>query len=56
MTTERVEFTRDCEAIQIPAGTATTIEQGTEAYVTQSLGVVHVAGPGAGRPLSHRRA
>ena len=35
---ERVEFTRDCDAIQIPSGQTTTIEQGTEAYVTQALG------------------
>jgi probable FeS assembly SUF system protein SufT len=35
---ERVEFTRDCEAVQIPAGTAVTLEKGTEAYITQSLG------------------
>ena len=38
MTTERVEFSRDCEAIQIPSGETTTIEEGTEAYLTQSLG------------------
>jgi probable FeS assembly SUF system protein SufT len=38
MTTERVEFTRDCEAIQIPSGEAVTIEKDTEAYLTQSLG------------------
>jgi probable FeS assembly SUF system protein SufT len=35
---ERVELTRECEAVQIPAGTAVTLEQGTEAYITQSLG------------------
>jgi probable FeS assembly SUF system protein SufT len=35
---ERVEFTRDCEAIQIPSGQAFTIEKDTEGYVTQSLG------------------
>jgi len=35
---ERVELTRDCEAVQIPAGTAVTLERGTEAYITQSLG------------------
>jgi len=38
MSTERVEFSRDCDAIQIPSGQTVTIEQGTEAYVTQSLG------------------
>src|SRR5688572_14342089 len=35
---ERVEFTRDCEAVQIPSGEAVTIERDTEAYLTQSLG------------------
>jgi len=35
---ERVELTRDCEAVQIPAGTPVTLEAGTEAYITQSLG------------------
>ncbi len=35
---ERVEITRDCEAIQIPAGTPVTLEKGVEAYITQSLG------------------
>ena len=38
MQMERVEFSRDCDAIQIPSGQTVTIEQGTEAYVTQSLG------------------
>lgn len=35
---ERVELTRDCEAIAIPAGTVVTLPQGTEAFITQSLG------------------
>lgn len=35
---ERVELTRDCEAIQIPSGTVITLERGTEAFITQSLG------------------
>jgi probable FeS assembly SUF system protein SufT len=35
---ERVEFTRDCPATQIPSGQAVTIEKDTEAYVTQALG------------------
>ena len=35
---ERVEVSRDVEAIQIPAGSKTNIEKGTEVYVTQSLG------------------
>ncbi|HJU28031.1 MAG TPA: putative Fe-S cluster assembly protein SufT [Candidatus Binataceae bacterium] len=35
---ERIELTRDCEAVQIPAGTPTTLEKGVEAFITQSLG------------------
>lgn len=35
---ERIELTRDCEAVQIPSGTPVTLEQGTEAFITQSLG------------------
>ncbi|HKV55406.1 MAG TPA: putative Fe-S cluster assembly protein SufT [Candidatus Binataceae bacterium] len=35
---ERVELTRDCEAVQIPAGTPTTLEKGVEVFITQSLG------------------
>jgi probable FeS assembly SUF system protein SufT len=35
---ERVELTRDCEAVQIPAGTRTTLEKGIEVFITQSLG------------------
>jgi len=35
---ERVELTRDCEAVQIPAGTAITLEKGLEVFITQSLG------------------
>ena len=35
---ERVEVSRDVEAVQIPAGSKTNIEKGTEVYITQSLG------------------
>ena len=35
---ERAEISRDVEAIQIPAGSKTNIEKGTEVYITQSLG------------------
>ncbi|MGO9452641.1 MAG: putative Fe-S cluster assembly protein SufT [Candidatus Binataceae bacterium] len=35
---ERVELSREVEAIQIPAGVKTTLEKGTEVHVTQSLG------------------
>ena len=35
---ERVELLRDCEAVQIPAGHPMTLEKGTEAMLTQSLG------------------
>jgi len=35
---EQVELTRDCEAVEIPAGHAVVLEKGTEAMITQSLG------------------
>lgn len=35
---EPVEFTRDCEAVEIPAGHTVTIPKGASAYVTQALG------------------
>ena len=35
---ERVELSRDCEAIQIPAGHPVTLEKGWEVVITQSLG------------------
>jgi probable FeS assembly SUF system protein SufT len=35
---ERVEVSREVEAIQIPAGSKTNIVKGTEVYITQSLG------------------
>ena len=35
---EHIEFTRDCEAVEIPAGHAVVLEKGTEAMITQSLG------------------
>lgn len=38
MSNEQVEFTRDCEAIQIPQGITVTIPKGTWALVTQALG------------------
>ena len=38
MAMERVELTRDCDAVQIPIGTGVTLEKGTEVYVMQSLG------------------
>src|SRR2546421_11319725 len=33
-----VELKRDCEATQIPAGTRTTLSQGTTVDITQTLG------------------
>lgn len=38
MSYEEVEFSRDCEAIQIPQGLKVTIPQGTPGVVTQALG------------------
>ena len=35
---ERTEVSRDIEAIEIPAGTKTKIDKGTEVFITQSLG------------------
>src|SRR3984893_262698 len=35
---ERVELTRDCAAVQIPAGTSITLEKGVEVFITQALG------------------
>jgi probable FeS assembly SUF system protein SufT len=35
---DRVEFRRDCEVVQIPAGHRLTVPRGTEAVVTQALG------------------
>ncbi len=35
---EEIELTRDCEVIQIPQGTRTTIAKGTSAVITQALG------------------
>jgi len=35
---ERIELTRDCDAVQIPAGTPVRLEKGVEVYLTQSLG------------------
>ncbi len=38
MTGEQVEFSRDCQAVEIPAGHNVTLPKGTVAYITQSLG------------------
>ena len=35
---ERVELTRDVDAVEIPAGQAQVLEKGTDAFITQSLG------------------
>jgi probable FeS assembly SUF system protein SufT len=35
---ERIELTRDCEAVQIPAGNRFTLEKGLETFITQALG------------------
>ncbi len=35
---ERTELTRECEAVEIPAGNRTTLEKGLEVLITQSLG------------------
>jgi probable FeS assembly SUF system protein SufT len=38
MAYEEIEFTRDCEVIQIPQGNTVTIPKGTGGVITQSLG------------------
>ncbi|MFQ5667494.1 MAG: putative Fe-S cluster assembly protein SufT [Candidatus Binatia bacterium] len=38
MSAEQVELSRDCDALQIPAGHAVTLAKGTKAIITQSLG------------------
>ena len=38
MNGERVELTRDCDVVAIPAGHPITLPKGTEAYIAQSLG------------------
>jgi probable FeS assembly SUF system protein SufT len=38
MAYDEIEIRRDCQAVQIPQGTAVTIPAGTSAIVTQSLG------------------
>lgn len=38
MSAEQVELSRDCEAVQIPAGYSVTLPKGTVAIITQSLG------------------
>ena len=35
---ERVELTRECEAIQVPLGSSIRLEQGLEVFITQALG------------------
>ncbi|MBI4514378.1 MAG: DUF59 domain-containing protein [Deltaproteobacteria bacterium] len=35
---EQVEFHRDCEVIQIPAGLTVTVRKGTQGILTQALG------------------
>jgi probable FeS assembly SUF system protein SufT len=38
MSTERIALSRDCEAVQVPAGHSVTLPKGTVAFITQSLG------------------
>jgi probable FeS assembly SUF system protein SufT len=38
MTMERVELTRECEGVQVPAGNKMMLEKGLEVFITQSLG------------------
>ena len=45
---DEIELTRDCEAIQIPAGTTATLPAGTRVTVTQSLGGSYTVATDAG--------
>ena len=38
MSGEQVQLSRDCEAVEIPAGHTISLPKGTVAYITQSLG------------------
>ncbi len=38
MSYEEIEFSRDCEAVQIPQGNTVQVVSGTKASITQSLG------------------
>ena len=38
MSYDEIEFSRDCDAIQIPQGLKVTVPQGTPGVITQSLG------------------
>jgi probable FeS assembly SUF system protein SufT len=38
MSAEQVELSRDCEAVEIPAGLTVTLPKGTVGIITQSLG------------------
>lgn len=35
---DRIELTRECEAVQVPAGSKVMLEKGCEVFITQSLG------------------
>lgn len=45
---DEIELTRDCEAIQIPQGTTTTLTAGTRVVLTQSLGGSYTVATDAG--------
>jgi hypothetical protein len=35
---ERVELSRDCDAVQVPSGNVVRLKKGTEVTISQSLG------------------
>jgi probable FeS assembly SUF system protein SufT len=35
---ERIELSRECDAVQVPLGSPITLEKGLEVFITQSLG------------------
>jgi probable FeS assembly SUF system protein SufT len=45
---DEVEFQRDCEVVQIPAGSSTVVPRGTRGVITQALGDTYTLQIGGG--------
>jgi probable FeS assembly SUF system protein SufT len=50
-----ITLSRDCDAVQIPAGTKTTLPKGTPLMITQSLGGTYTVAPQTGGLFSIAR-
>jgi probable FeS assembly SUF system protein SufT len=48
MSSDTILLSRDCPAVQIPSGTATTLVKGTPVMITQSLGGAYTVVPTGG--------